>query len=103
MGDRPRAVYRCSDGRYRTRWQIDRRLAAGTWRRCLESSTSATLLVERPDGLLLSLSPVPTASLPSWIELRSDGRGVWIADRRRTTPVDRQVPRRRTTVDTPNV
>ncbi len=87
-------VYLCSDGRYRTGWQVDRHLTFGHWRDCMREPATDTWFVEREDGCLLSLSSVSVTSLPDWIELRSNGLGVWIADRRRTTPVGRHVSRR---------
>ncbi|WP_254862644.1 hypothetical protein [Halovivax gelatinilyticus] len=66
----------------------------------MRESPSGLWLVERADGRLLALSPVPVWTLPDWIELRAGAVGVWVVDRRRATPINRHVE---PTADVPNV
>lgn len=86
MTDVPGAVYRTSDGRYVTTWQLDRLVERGTWRPCLRDDATGDRLVEGADGTLLSLVEVPVDGLPDWVEVRVDGDRVRAVDARRTRP-----------------
>ncbi|WP_306059239.1 hypothetical protein [Natronococcus wangiae] len=80
------AVLEGSNGRYYTDWEVERRLRAGAWRRCLRQTDPGRLLVEVEAGVLLLLAPVDPDELPAWTELRIDGDSARIVDTRRPFP-----------------
>lgn len=82
-------LYATNDGRYLTGWQLRRRVAAGDWTSHLVDRTTGTVLVETDDATVIGLTRIAPAERPDWLELRSDGTGVWVADRRRTLPPSR--------------
>lgn len=79
-------LYVTSDGRYLTEWQLRRRTADGGWTRHIVDRSTGTVLVETSAGSVIGLTRLPGAERPDWLEIRSDGTGVWVADRRRTLP-----------------
>lgn len=78
-------VYRCSDGDYYTRWEVDRKFRRGEWKPCLADRDRGIRLVGEEFGLR-SLVAVPPSALPSWLEIRTDGHAARVVDTRRTTP-----------------
>lgn len=84
-----RSLYVTSDGRYLSGWQFRRRVAAGVWTKQLVDRTTGTALVETDDGAIVGLTRLALADRPDWLELRSDGTAIWVADRRRTLPPGR--------------
>ena len=82
-------LYATSDGRYLTGWQLGRRVTAGDWTKQLADRSTGTVLVETGDGTVIGLTRLAPGDRPDWLELRSDGTGVWVADRRRTLPPGR--------------
>ncbi|WP_290813476.1 hypothetical protein [Halovivax sp.] len=89
MTGEPVAVYAVNDGRYLTRWQLDRLLETGAWRRCLRETATDFRLVERADGRLVAIERVSIDALPEWVEIRVDGNRVRVGDVRRTLPPGR--------------
>lgn len=82
-------LYATSDGRYLTGWQLERFVTAGDWTKHLADRSTGTVLVETEDGTVIGLTLLAPDDRPDWLELRSDGTGVWVADRRRTLPPGR--------------
>lgn len=88
MTDRP-TLYVTSDGRYLTGWQLKWLVTAGDWTIQLADRSTGTVLVETGNEPVLGLTKLAPDDQPDWLELRSDGAGVWVADRRRTLPPGR--------------
>lgn len=84
-----RSLYVTSDGRYLSGWQFGQRVAAGDWTKQLVDRTTGTILVEADEGAIIGLTRLAPADRPDWLELRSDGTAIWVADRRRTVPPGR--------------
>lgn len=78
-------VYRGSNGRYYTGWQVERRLHTGAWRPCIREATTDRRLVGVDDELVL-LEPTDLDDLPDWIRIRLDRSGPRAVDVRRTVP-----------------
>ena len=78
-------VYRGSNGRYYTGWQVERRLHTGVWRPCIREATTGRHLVDVDDELVL-LEPTDLDDLPDWIRIRLDRSGPRAVDVRRTVP-----------------
>lgn len=70
---RTEAVLEGSDGCYYTGWEVDRRLRAGDWKRCLRQADPDRQLVETESGELLSLAPIDPGPLPARAEVRLEG------------------------------
>ncbi|WP_049889559.1 hypothetical protein [Natronolimnohabitans innermongolicus] len=81
---RVESLYEGSNGRYYTDHQRVQRLRSGEWTACLRQRNPDRQLVETADDGLLLLAP--TDDLPSWAELRVDGRGARVVDTRRPIP-----------------
>ena len=82
-------VYRGSNGRYYTGWQIERRLHTGAWRPCIRETATGRRLVGVDDELVL-LEPTDPDELPDWIRIRLDRAGPRAVDVRRTVPPSRR-------------
>lgn len=92
-------LYATSDGRYLTGWELGRLVTAGDWTKHLADRSSGTVLVEDREGTVIGLTRLAASDRPDWLELRSNGTGVWVADRRRTLPPGRTG---RCAIDSPN-
>ncbi|WP_247004961.1 hypothetical protein [Halosolutus gelatinilyticus] len=79
-------VFEGTNGRYYTGRQVERRLRTGAWMPCIQQRNPDRLLVEVADGALLMLAPIEPTDLPSWTEIRIDGRGARVVDTRRPIP-----------------
>ncbi|WP_152415774.1 hypothetical protein [Halovivax asiaticus] len=75
-------------GRYLTRWQLTRSFEIGILTARLSVDDEQVLLAERTEGRTVTIVRCPWETLPTHVELRSDGTRVWIADRRRTHPAN---------------
>ena len=81
-------LYAGSDGRYYTDWQVSWQFESDEWKPCMWSSEEGWELVEDGDELVW-LYPVESEELPDWAELRPEGRGVAVVDRREDDDPDR--------------
>lgn len=82
-------LYAGSDGRYYTDWQVSWRFENDEWRACMWDTEEGWELVEDDDELLW-LDPVEWEELPDWAELREEGHGVVVADRRQAVDSDHE-------------
>lgn len=78
-----KTLYEGSNGRYYTEWQVHERLRAGEWKPCIEQRSPDRRLIGTDDEELLLLLPVDPVELPTWAEIRIDGRGARVVDTRR--------------------
>lgn len=59
-------LYRGSDGRYYTAWQLEQQFEARRWKPCLHETETDRRLVSVGKGMLLFLTPVEAVDLPPW-------------------------------------
>ena len=79
-------VYRGSDRRYYTPWQVDEHLVDGTWKPCLEDRNTGHWLLGTEDDTLVMLTPVEPDTLPQWLEIHVDGESARVVDTRGAVP-----------------
>ncbi|ELZ13984.1 hypothetical protein C479_00996 [Halovivax asiaticus JCM 14624] len=84
----PPECFVTESGRYLTRWQLTRSFEIGILTARLSVDDEQVLLAERTEGRTVTIVRCPWETLPTHVELRSDGTRVWIADRRRTHPAN---------------
>lgn len=85
-------LYAGSDGRYYTDWQVAWHFENGEWRACMWDTNEGWELVEHGDELVW-LVPVGRDDLPGWAELRPEGHGTVVVDRREADDHERVEPR----------
>ena len=79
-------VYRGSDGRYYTAWQLEQNIETARWKPCLHETETGRRLVSVGRNVLLFLTPVDVVDLPPWVVIdvyRGERR---VIDRRRELP-----------------
>ena len=79
-------VYRASDGRYYTGYEVGRKVYDGQWTPCLWERETGRQLVGTAEGELLMLVDVDPDALPEWVELREVDDGLQVVDTRDPLP-----------------
>lgn len=85
-------LYAGSDGRYYTDWQVAWHFENDEWHACMWDTNEGWELVEHEDELVW-LVPVGRDDLPGWAELRPEGHGTVVVDRREADDHERVEPR----------